>query len=178
MSGQTSVLAEGSSRTLPVTESVLTTPTILENDETLDEKLDDAEDGVRIIDWDGENDPENPFNWARRRKWLSCITVSLLTFISPLSATYVTGSQYKIANHFGVSDGSPLVGLLTSIFCASSGTLAKGVAAERAFRDISACLCFRTLATWTAQRDVRPCARAANLSGLVHRVQLRLFVGT
>ena len=93
-------------------------PTILADDETLDEKLDDAEDGVRIIDWDGEHDPENPFNWSRRRKWLSCITVSLLTFISPLSATYVTGSQYKIANHFGVSDGSPLVGLLTSIFCA------------------------------------------------------------
>jgi len=25
---------------------------------------------VQIVDWDGPDDPENPFNWPKKKKWI------------------------------------------------------------------------------------------------------------
>ena len=39
-----------------------------------------------IIFWDGEDDPQNPYNWPRWLKVLNCVLISGLTFITPLAS--------------------------------------------------------------------------------------------
>ncbi|KAF7544470.1 hypothetical protein G7Z17_g9927 [Cylindrodendrum hubeiense] len=43
------------------------------------------EDG--LVWWDGEDDPENPYNWPSWRKYSNSILISLVTFVSPLSSS-------------------------------------------------------------------------------------------
>ncbi|TRX91577.1 hypothetical protein FHL15_007582 [Xylaria flabelliformis] len=47
---------------------------------------DDDKDDPNIVWWDGENDPENPYNWTTFRKVLNTGCVSFQTFISPLAS--------------------------------------------------------------------------------------------
>ncbi|KAJ8124609.1 hypothetical protein O1611_g9031 [Lasiodiplodia mahajangana] len=47
---------------------------------------DDDETGPNVVWWDGEDDPENPYNWSTTRKILNTGCVSFQTFISPLAS--------------------------------------------------------------------------------------------
>lgn len=29
---------------------------------------------IEIVDWEGPHDPENPFNWSKKYKWLVTVT--------------------------------------------------------------------------------------------------------
>ena len=35
-----------------------------------------------IIDWDGDNDPENPRNWPTRKKWTNAGLLSAMTLVT------------------------------------------------------------------------------------------------
>lgn len=35
-----------------------------------------------IVDYDGPDDPTNPYNWTKRRKWINGGFLSVLTFIT------------------------------------------------------------------------------------------------
>lgn len=49
----------------------------------------DDEDDPNVVWWDGEDDPENPYNWSTTLKVLNTGCVSFQTFLSPLaSCTY------------------------------------------------------------------------------------------
>nr|ASK38705.1 major facilitator superfamily transporter [Paecilomyces divaricatus] len=48
----------------------------------------DAEDPT-LITWDGPDDPANPKNWSRRRKWAATMVVSGFNFISPLASAMI-----------------------------------------------------------------------------------------
>ncbi|KAI0859697.1 cycloheximide resistance protein [Xylaria cubensis] len=48
---------------------------------------DDDKDDPNVVWWDGENDPENPYNWTTFRKVLNTGCVSFQTFISPLASS-------------------------------------------------------------------------------------------
>lgn len=43
-------------------------------------------DSDNIVWWDGDSDPENPYNWPRWRKVLNCVLISCLAFITPLAS--------------------------------------------------------------------------------------------
>jgi hypothetical protein len=47
---------------------------------------DDDENDPNVVWWDGDDDPENPYNWSTARKWLNTGCVSFSTFISPLAS--------------------------------------------------------------------------------------------
>jgi hypothetical protein len=34
-----------------------------------------------IVDWDGDDDPQNPMNWPNGRKWFAIAVVSAITFL-------------------------------------------------------------------------------------------------
>ena len=34
-----------------------------------------------VVGWEGPDDPDNPRNWTRRRRWILTLVVSLFTFI-------------------------------------------------------------------------------------------------
>ena len=56
-----------------------------------------------IIDWNGDDDPDNPFNWKMQKKWLVTLTACTGTFLVGLNATGYTGAEFAIAETFNVS---------------------------------------------------------------------------
>lgn len=50
------------------------------------EAANDSSDDENVVDWDGDDDPKNPFNWPTWRKVLNCFLVSALSFMTPLGS--------------------------------------------------------------------------------------------
>lgn len=40
-----------------------------------------------IVDWEGPEDPENPYNWPAKKKWANIAILSLLTLLIPLASS-------------------------------------------------------------------------------------------
>ncbi|KAL0572434.1 hypothetical protein V5O48_009527 [Marasmius crinis-equi] len=72
------------------------------------------ESDLLIVDWE-ENDPENPRNWPRRKKFICTILLSALTFLTPLSSTMIAPAGRIIAEEFNIKDDF-IVNMTTSIF--------------------------------------------------------------
>lgn len=58
----------------------------------------------KVVNWDGPDDPDNPKNWPNKKKWAATVTVSLFTFISPVSSSMVAPALSSIAADFNVTD--------------------------------------------------------------------------
>ncbi|RFN54305.1 hypothetical protein FIE12Z_1431 [Fusarium flagelliforme] len=68
-----------------------------------------------LVTWDSPQDPSNPHNWSRRKKWTSTILVSCFTFISPVSSTMLAPALPDLAVEFKISSDFETY-LLMSIF--------------------------------------------------------------
>lgn len=75
-----------------------------------------SEKDTSLVTWDGPGDPMNPKNWSRQRKWAATITVSLFTFISPVSSSMIAPALFDIANEFGEDPNSSTIPLALSVF--------------------------------------------------------------
>lgn len=70
---------------------------------------------VKTVDWDGPDDPENPKNWSRPRKWAATMTVAMFTFISPIASSMVAPALVHVAGDLRAPAGFE-TSLLLSIF--------------------------------------------------------------
>lgn len=61
------------------------------------------EKDANLVTWDGPDDKDNPKNWTRRSRWLATITVSLFTFISPVSSSMVAPALVQVRNDLNMS---------------------------------------------------------------------------
>ena len=75
-----------------------------------------SEKDTSLVTWDGPDDPMNPKNWSRQRKWAATITVSLFTFISPVSSSMIAPALFDIATEFGEDPNSSTIPLALSVF--------------------------------------------------------------
>ncbi|KIX01061.1 uncharacterized protein Z518_10127 [Rhinocladiella mackenziei CBS 650.93] len=55
-----------------------------------------------LVTWENAEDPENPKNWAYRKKWAATLIVSSFTFISPVSSSMVAPALDKMGQDLGV----------------------------------------------------------------------------
>ncbi|GAO52258.1 hypothetical protein G7K_6339-t1 [Saitoella complicata NRRL Y-17804] len=62
------------------------------------------------IEWE-ENDPEDPFNWSRTRKWVVTVVANLMTFMVAFNAGAYTPGQAGMEETFGVSRVAIICGL-------------------------------------------------------------------
>lgn len=69
----------------------------------------------KVVNWNGPDDPDNPKNWPNKKKWAATVTVSLFTFISPVSSSMVAPALSSIAADFNITD-QVLSQLTLSIF--------------------------------------------------------------
>lgn len=86
--GNTTVAADDkASGTSPGRPSDGTNPSVKSVEKDV-EKTDivDSGDNENTIWWDGDNDPQNPYNWASWIKVLNCFLVSALCFVTPLAS--------------------------------------------------------------------------------------------
>ncbi|ETI26009.1 hypothetical protein G647_02786 [Cladophialophora carrionii CBS 160.54] len=56
-----------------------------------------------IVDWDGDNDPENPLNWPSRRKAANIALLSCLTFVMPLASSMFAPGIPSVMEDFNSS---------------------------------------------------------------------------
>lgn len=78
-------------------------------------KSNKGEKDINLVGWDGPKDPENPKNWSKNRKWLATLTVSLFTFISPVSSSMIAPALTDVQASLNVHS-SALTGLAMSVF--------------------------------------------------------------
>lgn len=67
-----------------------------------------------LVDWDGPDDPENPQNWSRFRKWVVTWTCVILSINVTFASSAPSSAQAPIAAEFGVSHEVSY--LVTSLF--------------------------------------------------------------
>lgn len=59
---------------------------------------------VEVLNWDGQDDPENPFNWSLKYKWFLTVTVCFISILTGLPAgSYGAGNSYY-SSLFNVQD--------------------------------------------------------------------------
>ncbi|KAK4894740.1 hypothetical protein LTR10_011314 [Elasticomyces elasticus] len=75
-----------------------------------------GEKDINLVTWDGPDDPDNPKNWPKRKKWMATITVSMFTFISPVSSSMVAPALQKLSKDFGLPEGSTEGNTAMSVF--------------------------------------------------------------
>lgn len=54
--------------------------------ETATEEAEEPRD-PNIVDWEGPDDPANPYNWPAKKKWANIAILSLLTLLIPLASS-------------------------------------------------------------------------------------------
>ncbi|KAL6245651.1 hypothetical protein RBB50_007650 [Rhinocladiella similis] len=57
-----------------------------------------------LVDWYGDNDPENPYRWSLTRKWIITVVGCMATFTTILNGTMITVAHAAINEDFHVSD--------------------------------------------------------------------------
>ncbi|PYH96558.1 synaptic vesicle transporter [Aspergillus ellipticus CBS 707.79] len=83
-----------STRNRSQSETTSATKTISERDieaarSTIEQNEDKPQTDPNLVTWNGPHDSENPKNWPSKTKWCYTVTVSLFTFISPVSSSMV-----------------------------------------------------------------------------------------
>ncbi|KAL4963852.1 MFS transporter [Aspergillus stella-maris] len=68
-----------------------------------------------IIGWEGQDDPNNPQNFAPSRKWTLLVLISLVSLISPLGSTVFSPALTDLAEDFGETDRT-LLSFTVSIY--------------------------------------------------------------
>ncbi|KAF2214250.1 hypothetical protein CERZMDRAFT_37787 [Cercospora zeae-maydis SCOH1-5] len=74
-----------------------------------------GEKDFNLVTWDGADDPTNPKNWSNRKRWMATITVSLFTFISPVSSSMVAPALNQVRQDLKMNS-SFLAELSLSVF--------------------------------------------------------------
>ncbi|KAK8050322.1 hypothetical protein PG994_012052 [Apiospora phragmitis] len=64
-----------------------------------------------IVDWYGPNDPENPQNWSRPKKFFVTFEICLLTFSVYIGSAIYSAGILGVAQEFGVSRVAATLGL-------------------------------------------------------------------
>ncbi|KAI4132689.1 MAG: hypothetical protein LQ347_002494 [Umbilicaria vellea] len=75
-----------------------------------------------IVDWNGPDDPGNPMNWPRSKKWLVTFTFSLMTFVITFASSVFSTATVVTSKEYGVSTEVTTLG--TSLFVLVSRRLA------------------------------------------------------
>lgn len=83
-----------------------------DDNQKFDEK--DEEKDPNLIEWDGEDDPENPQNFRAGRKWLITATCGIMTFCVTFASSVFSTATMPTAQEFGVSSEVMILG--TSLF--------------------------------------------------------------
>ncbi|KAJ7740218.1 MFS polyamine transporter [Mycena maculata] len=94
-------------------ESPSPTVAVLEVMNQKQPNVDDQSDIV--VDWEGPDDPLNPKNWSRKKKWAATLVVSSFTLISPVSSSMIAPASTQVAEQFGITS-DVTIALITSIF--------------------------------------------------------------
>jgi hypothetical protein len=58
-----------------------------------------AEHDPNIVDWE-DNEPDNPYNWTPKKKWLNIAVLSALTLLTPLGSSFFAPAVPRVMADF------------------------------------------------------------------------------
>jgi MFS transporter, DHA1 family, multidrug resistance protein len=64
-----------------------------------------------LVDWDGPDDPENPQNMSKARKWWISMISALMTFVVSFGSSVFSTATEVTAEHFHVSTEVMILGV-------------------------------------------------------------------
>lgn len=72
-----------------------------------------------LVDWDGPDDPKNPQNFSRKRKWIITINMGLMAFCATFASSIFSSATVATSKEFGKSQevmtlGTSLIVLVRS----------------------------------------------------------------
>ncbi|KAJ7306800.1 MFS polyamine transporter [Mycena albidolilacea] len=68
-----------------------------------------------VVDWEGPDDPLNPKNWNRKKKWAATLIVAVFALLTPVASSMIAPASPQVAAQFGITS-DVTVALITSIF--------------------------------------------------------------
>ncbi|VEU22159.1 DEKNAAC103174 [Brettanomyces naardenensis] len=63
------------------------------------------------MEWDGQNDPGNPYNWSKARRWYLTATVALLTLAATVGSSIYVGATAEMMEKWNISQTLALAGV-------------------------------------------------------------------
>ncbi|KAL4802252.1 Aldehyde/histidinol dehydrogenase [Aspergillus unguis] len=66
----------------------------------------ESETDNSTLSWDGDDDPENPYNWPSAWKWTLTCLAALATFLAMMNGTIITPAHTAIAERFNIDETS------------------------------------------------------------------------
>ncbi|CAG7563521.1 unnamed protein product [Fusarium equiseti] len=74
-----------------------------------------ADNDPNIVNWDGPDDPANPQNWSMKKKTVTVIIVSSVTFVTPLASSIFAPSIEQVMTEFN-STNTQLASFIVSVY--------------------------------------------------------------
>lgn len=103
---------------------------------------------IFIVGWDGPDDPENPKNWSKSRKWLATVFVSLLALLVGVCGPIETPVMKIAANEMGVSEVIESLSVALFLVGLGCGSLISGPVSEVFGRSRTYLLTLASMCIW------------------------------
>ncbi|KXJ87970.1 major facilitator superfamily domain-containing protein [Microdochium bolleyi] len=79
------------------------------------DEADASEDESLVVWWDGDDDPQNPYNWPLWQKVVNCSLMSIMTFVTPLGSSIFAPGVPQVMHEFG-SSSLTLASFVVSVY--------------------------------------------------------------
>lgn len=89
----------------------------------------EAKDPTLVV-WDGTNDPGNPMNWPRGKKWVCTIALGLVTFCVTFASSVFSAGTLPAAEYYGTSEEVMILGTALFVLGFSFGPIVWGPLSE------------------------------------------------
>ncbi|RVX68845.1 hypothetical protein B0A52_07500 [Exophiala mesophila] len=83
-----------------------------------------------LVEFDGPDDPENPLNWPKRRKWAITISMGTMTFVVTISSSIYASAIGPVAQEYGISNVVSILGVSLFLIGFVFGPILFGPASE------------------------------------------------
>lgn len=78
---------------------------------------------IRQVTWDGDDDPENPYNWKQARKWAITILLSFGGLVTLMSGAMLAPALQDIAHDFNTDENTAQIILSIYVFAFAFGPM-------------------------------------------------------
>lgn len=83
-----------------------------------------------MVDWNGPDDPENPQNWPKSKKWLVTLALAFLTLTITFASSVFSAATMVVAKQFGVGLEVGVLGTALFVLGFAFGPIAWGPLSE------------------------------------------------
>src|SRR5882672_267486 len=120
-----SILGSNEDRDL---ENAITTEKVLSRAQQV---LACADPITHIVGWDGEDDPANPMNFPRSKKWVMTMSLAAVTFCVSFSSSIFSTATTVTAEEFGISLEVMILGVSLYVLGFACGMFPKSCLREK-----------------------------------------------